>query len=233
MRIGISSCQCNGKTTLVEAIKSNWPKYLSPSKTYRDVIKEKNLSINQESSEEAQRIIRDALVDQALHNNDVTHIVHDRTILDNLVYTLWLAEKGKITDEEFIATSINLTRETLKFYDVIFWLPLNQDIVLEDKEQRDTDETFRLEIDNIFYSVFDSWKESSGLIFSVEDAPPMIALEGDINKKLDTIRFYINDEGDFREEESQVFKDMESLYDEASLMAVVEAHQKEKKSKKK
>lgn len=219
MRIAISSTQCNGKTTLVNAIKQRWPNYELPEKTYRDVIKEKGLSINQEGTKESQELILNALVDQAINNSHKKHTLSDRSVLDNVVYTLWLGDKEKITDTDFIANSINICRETLKMYDIIFWLPLNEDISVKESDsgQRALDEEYRIEIDNIFFGVFESYKAQEGVLFDREDQPAFIPLEGDVSTKLSIIAQYIDDDGDLIENTSSVFSDMEDLYLEQKL----------------
>jgi GTPase SAR1 family protein len=124
MRIAVIGAQGVGKSTLVNAIKAYWPAYLSPEKTYRDLIKEKNLTINESGTMESQQVIRDYLVDIALDNAGKDKTIHDRCVLDNLAYTFWLVEHNKLGDDEkaitdFVTTSIILAKESLKFYDVV------------------------------------------------------------------------------------------------------------------
>lgn len=220
MRIGISSTQCNGKTTLLEAFKAKWPKYKSPDKTYRDLIKEKGLSLNELGDMESQKIIRDSLCDTALNNAAEKHMIHDRSILDNIAYTLWLAEKDKIKDANFVADSINLCRETLKFFDIIIWLPLNPDISVSDSnnENRSTDETFRMEIDAIFDGIFTSYQQGSGLIFPLEDSPCMLKIEGDVSQKIEEIAQYLNADGDLIETEESVIEQLTELAEKFDLL---------------
>lgn len=195
--------------------------YETPKTTYRDLIKEKNLTLNQKGSLESQKIIRDALADQAILNASTKNCIHDRCILDNLVYTLWLAEKEIIKDEEFIAESFNLTRETLKFYDVIFWLPISDKspVNIVESENRDIDFNFRLEIDNIFKGVDQSYKDHSGLIFPLKDSPALIPLEGDeeYQEKTNLISFYLREDGSFNDTDESVFKTLTEIAEEEDL----------------
>lgn len=195
--------------------------YETPSKTYRDLIKEKGLSLNREGTQESQTIIRDALIDQAVDNAQKEFCLHDRCILDNLVYTLWLSEKGKITDNEFIADSFNITRETLKFYDIIFWLPISDKspVNLEESENRDINTEFRFEINNIFNGVFENYKKNTGLIFSFTDAPVMIDVTGDelFSEKTNLISEYLNDEGGLQAS-GHVFQTLSDFVQEDNLI---------------
>lgn len=222
MRIGIVGCQNVGKTTLLNTFKAYWPMYETPDKSYRDMLKDKGLSVNEEGSLEAQLQSRDFMADRALSNAGKYKTIHDRTILDNLVYTLWLEEKGKLGNdtkkaEEFITSSIHLTRECMKFYDIIFWLPRNSNIVLEERDNRSVSVEYQEEIDNIFHGVYESYKQNKGLLFDKESQPAFIVLEGEIDQKIDTIKEYLNSDGELIETTQSVLGDLESVYDEALL----------------
>ena len=64
MKIAFVGTQCNGKTTLIEKFLNNWPMYKRPEKTYRDIISEKKIKLNQKGDEKSQRLILDALIDE-------------------------------------------------------------------------------------------------------------------------------------------------------------------------
>jgi len=222
MRIAVVGAQCVGKTTLVDTFKSYWPMYKSPEKTYRDLVKEKNLTLNENGSMSSQIIIRDALADLAMSNAGKTETIHDRCILDNLVYTFWLAERNKFLEKEgeiddFITQSILITKECLKFYDIILWLPINPNIPIEESENRSSDETFREEINNIFYGVHETYKKNAGVIFDKEDQPAFIVLEGDLEQKISHIKEYIGNDGKLIETTTSVLGDLENIYDELAL----------------
>jgi hypothetical protein len=222
MRIAVVSTQNNGKTTLVDAFKHFWPKYITPEQTYRELIKSQKLDINQTGTLASQKIIRNSLIDQAQQHVDIRYRIDDRCVLDNIAYTLWLADKGRIDDSTFIAESIIMCRETLKLYDIIFWLPLNDNIKMEDgKSDRDMDEKFREEIDSIFQAVYDGYLEQDGILFDKEDQPPMIILTGDLDEKIATLKEYIDDEGDLIVTEQSVLAGLEELYDQAQLLKEV------------
>lgn len=228
MRIILSGCQHNGKTTLAHAIAARWPKYEVIEPSYRKLIVDKNLSINRIGDKESQEIIRNALCDDAINNASKTHYVSYRGIIDNVVHTLYLGEKDLIKDTDFIADSINICRNIVKMYDVIFWLPINEDIQLIDhtNPHRDMDKDFRWEINNIFEGVYDTYKENSGLFFDKEDQPPMIPLLGNtVESKLEEISQYFNDDGDLIEEKTSVLSELSEIYDQAQLLEEVKTGQ--------
>ena len=123
-KIGIIGTQCVGKSTLIEDMMLQWPQLQRPQKTYRDLIKEKNLPINKNGTKESQQAILDFLCDEAMANYGKKKMIFDRTPLDNLVYSLWLYDKGSSDiDEAFIDKTVIQVREAMKFYSIIFYLP--------------------------------------------------------------------------------------------------------------
>ena len=64
MKIAFIGTQCNGKTTLIKEFLQTWPMYKRPEKTYRDIIAEKKIKLNQKGDEKSQRVILDALIDE-------------------------------------------------------------------------------------------------------------------------------------------------------------------------
>jgi len=212
MRIAIVGSQNAGKSLLINKFLEKWPMYNKANPTYRDFI-DKNTPLNQQGTVESQRIIRDALVEQAIKNKDVKHCIHDRCILDNLVYSLWLSDKGKINNSEFILESFNITRETLKLYDIIFFLPISDKnpIVFEKRETRDLDLVYRKEIDSIFSGTLDTYMQQTGLIFPLEDSPAFIPIVGDemLSEKTNQLELYINENGDPVEANQDFMTDLE------------------------
>lgn len=225
MRIAVSSTACNGKSYFIKSFLNRWPRYKTPETTYRDLIEEKGLTLNKEATVDSQRIIRDAITDQAIQNADEEFCIHDRCVLDNLVYTLWLAEKGLIDDDDFIGESFHITRETLKMYDIIFFLPLTplSPVVLEEKETRELDKDYRKEIDALFLSVQHSYKQREGLIFPVENCPAMIEIFGDEKnrEKTEMVSLYLEESGSFKTTDENLVKDITETAQEDALAAAL------------
>jgi thymidylate kinase len=220
MKIALIGTHCNGKSTLVEAIKKNWPMYKSPKKTYRDIIAEKNIKLNREGDQASQEAILDALCQQAHDTDNETHVIHDRVVTDNLAYTMYLADKGIIEDEAFIVETILRHKDAIKKYDIVFWLPLNSGITLDDinNPNRDTDTIYRIEIDNIFSSIYESYQTSQGLLFDLKDQPLLMRLDGDLNSKIEAIADLIGADGNLVETEKSVLTTMEEEFDRLQLM---------------
>jgi thymidylate kinase len=196
MKIAFIGTQCNGKTTLIEQFLETWPMYKKPEKTYRDLISEKKLKLNQKGDEKNQRIILDALIDesQLASGSGEENLIFDRCVLDNIVYSLWLNAKEKVSDN-FIMDCKFLVMETLKSLDIIFYLPLRREIQLEKRKGRDIDPVYREEIDNIFRAIATSYEKGTSPFFPKEDCPVLITLEGPPDLRLEQIKLYIKPSG--------------------------------------
>lgn len=198
MKIAFIGAPNVGKSTLIENFLKQWPMYKRPEKTYRDIVKEKNLPINKEGTKEAQKEILNALVEeaqQAVATGD-KFIVFDRCVIDNIAFTLWhYAKQTEGFSSEFIIDSKTIAAMALKYVDIIFYLPLRKEIPVEQKELRETDETFRQEVNNIFEALVDSYEKNTGSFFPLEDCPAVIRLDGPPDMRLPQLKLYIKEDG--------------------------------------
>lgn len=205
MRIAIIGAHATGKTTLIEEFLKQWPMYKRPEKTYRDFIKEQKLEINKQGTKESQKAILNALVDevQLASTSEDKHIIFDRCTVDNIAYTLWhYAKDTPGFDAEFVIDSKTIAALSLKHLDVIFYLPVRKEIPITEKENRETDETFREEIDNIYDSLVESYVKNTGAFFPLEDCPAVIKLDGPPDMRLPQMKLYVKDNGNgFGEED--------------------------------
>jgi hypothetical protein len=208
MRIAVTGTQCIGKSTFIDDFISRWPMYKKPSKSYRDIITEKNIKLNREGDREGQFAILDALCEQAETNADEKFCIHDRCVIDNLAYTLWLAAKnqGGVQPQDFTASIIQ-AQQSLKYYDVIFFLPISQmsPIPLEERVNRDIDENYREEIDSILKTFNTDYIKKNGKIFPSEECPAVIEIFGNRMQRIDLTSLYIKPNGQaFGEEDGSL-----------------------------
>lgn len=198
MKIAFMGAPNVGKSTLIDSFLKQWPMYKKPEKTYRDLVRDQKLTVNKEGTKESQKAILNALVDeaqQAVATGD-KFIVFDRCVIDNIAFTLWhYAKETPGFDSEFIIDSKTIAAMALKYVDIIFYLPLRKEIPVEQKEFRETDETFRLEIDNIFESLVNSYEKNTGSFFPLEDCPAVIKLDGPPDMRLPQLKLYIKEDG--------------------------------------
>ena len=214
MKIAIIGAHCAGKTTLINNFIEEWPMYKRPEKTYRDFIKEQNLLLNKQGNKESQKIILNALVDelQTAASSDNEFIIFDRCPVDNMAYTLWhYAKETEGFDSDFILDSKTIAALSLKHIDLIFYVPARREIPITPKENRETDEVFREEIDNIFNSLVDSYEKLTGAFFPSEDCPAVIRLEGPPDMWIPQIKLYIKESGKSFDEEDGSLIDVSQL----------------------
>ena len=209
-KIGIIGTQCIGKTTLIQDMKEKWPVFCTPDKTYRDLIKEKKLPTNKKGTKESQEAILNFLVDEAMANYGKKKMVFDRTPIDNLVYSLWLYEKGlSDIDEAFIDKSVTLLRNSIKFYSIIFYLPFceENDVMLTAGPNRDVDPMYRSEIGHLFEGIYKAWQKTGSRFFDTDDCPAFIPLFGSRQERIAMMSMYINEKGEFFGEQDSLVSD--------------------------
>jgi predicted ATPase len=197
MKIAISGTSCIGKTTFINDFLKNWSNYTKPEKTYRNLIKEKNLKHSSKTTEETQVLILDFLAQQATQFSENDNVILDRCVLDALAYSTWLCLNDKLS-EKLLDQQRILVRETLKLYDIIFFLPITKFSTItevEDDGFRDTDPIFREEIDNIFKAFQESYHKGDGRIFPKDDSPAIIEIFGSPEERIKMVEFYLDKDG--------------------------------------
>jgi thymidylate kinase len=202
MKIAFMGTQCNGKSTLIKEFIKRWPMYKEAKSSYRKLIKTGKITNNQEGTAESQKAILNAIIDdtqKAAAEGD-SFLVFDRCVMDNIAYSLWLNEKGKVSDE-FIMDTKRIAFEAIRTFDIIFYLPLREEIKITPKKGRDIDPVYRQEIDNIFRAIVGTYEKSAGIFFPKEDCPAVITLEGPPDLRIEQIPMYIKPSGKFFDEE--------------------------------
>jgi hypothetical protein len=196
MKIAIIGTQNTGKTTYVKDFIKKWPMYKTSDKSYREILKEKNLPHSKNATEETQKVVLDFLIDQVTESSKEDNVILDRSVLDCLAYSTWLCLNGKVS-EKFLDQQRIIIRETLKLYDVIFFVPLTKaaPIDIEDDGFRNTDPIFREEIDNIFKVFQESYHQGDGRVFPKEDTPAVIEIFGSPEERIKLTEFYITEDG--------------------------------------
>ncbi|NBO36294.1 hypothetical protein EBU91_01975 [bacterium] len=196
MKIAVSGAQCTGKSTYVKDFLKNWTNYKTPEKGYRDFIKENNLPHSKNGTEESQKAILNALLDESQQYTRKDNIIFDRCILDNLAYSSWLHLNDKVSEKFLDETRITI-REALKTFDLIFFFPLTKTspIPFDDKETRESDVQYREEIDNIFKAFLKSYHQGDGRVFPKDDSPAIIEIFGNPEERIKMTEFYLDKEG--------------------------------------
>jgi len=235
MRIAFSGAANTGKSTLLKSFLYTWNNYSTPSKTYRDIIKEENLSHSSKSNTTTQTAILDFMLDQVQGVDKETNIVYDRCPLDALAYTIWCHEKGvEGFDSKYVQNQITLVKESMRFLDIIFVCKFNKDINIVDDGLRDTDKEYIKEVDNIFESLFQQYFQNlhADVFFPKDDSPCLIKLPDDPQQRIDSIADYLTPEGNIWGEEHSILspdnlKELEGLVKQQQTAHEAEETEKE------
>lgn len=196
MKISTVGTHSVGKTTYISDFLKKWNMYETFNTSYRDLIESNQIPHSKNATEESQKIILNYLVEQAIESSKKDFIITDRCVLDNLAYTSWLNINGKVSDRFLEETRI-LTKETLKLYDIILFIPLTKvaEVPLENNNLRDMDPVYREEIDNIFKVFQQSYLRGDGRVFPVDDSPAMVEIYGNRQTRIKMTELYIKDDG--------------------------------------
>jgi hypothetical protein len=218
MRIAFSGTANTGKSTLARDFLQVWHMYSTPDSSYRDVIVNNDLGHSKGATQHGQQQILDFMVEQMKGKTPADNVVYDRCPLDNIIYSMWAAEKqqGDI-DDEFIAKCIPIVRESIKDLDIIFWLPFNESIAIKNDNMRETDELYIREINNIFEMVYKQFIYNDKFpLFDPQDRPAMIELTKTArHERLVEIANYISIDGEVISPDEQWIKSLsagEELY---------------------
>jgi predicted ATPase len=232
MRICVSGAGGVGKSTFVEDFLSNWPSYKSSGKTYRNLIKEKKLNINKKGDQESQEVILNCLLDEAMAYTSKDNVIHDRGTIDNLVYSLWLkAKDSDAVSDHFLQRSFQLVKESMNFYDVIFYIPYNdqyseltENVKKDKKTTREANKIYNSEIDNFFKGINSMYYEKNEYLFpfsTEEGVPALIEIFGKKEERIEIAKLYIDPDGEqFDEKDSLIsdFLDPEEIDDLKKIM---------------
>jgi GTPase SAR1 family protein len=150
VKIGITGAQSVGKTTLLNALRSEklFERYAVCDEVTRRV-KSYGLPINEGGNDTTQLLImKEHIYNVFMYDNMIT----DRTALDGFVYSTYLFKHDKISDKT-MRTVTDIFHEVWKHYDHVFYIEPEFEIV--DDGVRSIDSQFRDEIAELFKSTIE------------------------------------------------------------------------------
>lgn len=177
MKIAFTGAQSTGKTTLLDAIKSNQDyryNYEFIDEITRRMVK-KGLKINEAGSNTTQLLIMNEHIKNLLYEN----VIMDRCALDGIVYTHWLYNQGNIEKWVF-EYAYNVFKHYKDRYDYIFYL--KPEFKLVDDGVRSTNIQFRDEIVTLFEK------------YSQEISIPLINLTGTVEERVQEVNKIVNND---------------------------------------
>lgn len=182
MRIAVIGPQNVGKTTFIKDFLESYKNYQTLHVSYRDLIEQENLVINQQTNEKSQAIIMNFLYDLITKNIE-ENIIYDRCVIDNYAYSMAGFLKGNV-DVVFLKINKQKMLEHLDFLDTIFFIPASLLVDLEDDKFRDIDKNFIDLVNRIFIETL--------LEISKIKNIPIHVLSGSRNERLVQISEIIN-----------------------------------------
>jgi hypothetical protein len=128
-------------------------------------------------------------------------VIFDRCPLDNMVYSLWANERViNDLDDDLIRKCIPVVRESLRFIDVIFYIPITAaaPVQIVEDELRETDKVYIKEIDNLFKGIEQQYLQGQkdSPFLPNEECPAIVEIFGNREQRLHMMRQYIDAEGD-------------------------------------
>ena len=207
MRIAFSGTANSGKTTLLKSFLYTWSNFITPEKTYRDMLIEKELDHSSSTTIETQSEVMNFMVDQLLENSKEPNIVYDRCPLDSLAYTLWSNDKEQEGfTREFVTEQITLCKESLRNLDIIFLCKFDEKLGVEDDGFRDADKQYIKEVDNIFDSLYQQYMQNpqADIFYPKDDSPAVILLPNSTQERIDLLAEYITPEGEMYGDEQSI-----------------------------
>lgn len=224
MRISVSSAQNMGKTTFVNDFLKTWPMYKKSEGNYRKLVIEKGLNINKQGDKDSQMAILNSIVDEMMTYKKTDDVIHDRTSLDNLVYSMWLAahELGNV-DDAFIQKTMQIVKVSMSFLDLIVFIPKLEKypIKLEEREMREMDEEYQTEIDNFYKAIQTSYNAGKEWIFpfsEVDGSPAMVEIYGQPNERIEMMKLYLDQDGEaFGKKASDTLITLPSIAEQAEI----------------
>ena len=199
MQIGVVGSTKTGKSTFIEDFINKFPKYGQPAETYRDI---PDLELYDNGTQESQKKIRDFMYNQAetiWRNRDTDRkVIQDRTLLDNLAVTMYLYGKypDRISDE-FLLESIQMTKRSMSFYHLIYFIPISKHDKINVPE--DIDKDFRSGFDTILKTFWYSYKYRDDLandIFPNKNCTAIEEILGSRSQRIALVSEILDEDGE-------------------------------------
>lgn len=170
MKVGITGAQSVGKTTLLNALRSEkfFTSYTICDEVTRRV-RSYGLPINEDGTGITQRLI----MNEHIYNVFMfDKMLTDRTALDGLVYTTYLTKKGKV-EASVLRHVRQIFDRVWPKYDHVFYIEPEFDII--DDGVRSVNMNFRDEIAELFDAFIDKEKLA------------MTRVKGSVRNRVDTV----------------------------------------------
>jgi len=192
MNITFTGPQCSGKTTLLKTMRSSggiFDKFFYINEVTRKIRDECNVPINEEGASDVTQLL---IINEELKNlftcgsmgGWCKGTVHDRCLLDGLVYTEYFFEKGRVSRLSYDQAK-NYWHNFFTKYDIIFY-PNPHEINLVSDGERSIDIEFRDAIIDKYENYYlnqHPWRER------------VVFLKGTVEERMEQIKIKLHEQG--------------------------------------
>lgn len=222
MRIAISGTSNIGKQDLIKKFLETFPNFTTPETTYKHVIEaiyQKNLKEKRDtSSTDIQWNILNYMIDTMQKYDRDDKVLFDGCTLDNIIYSLYILEKSQGStniDASFIDKCVPVIRESMKYIDIVFMLPITK-ADKTDRKFTPEDE----ELNNLYSALHQQYLKGECPFLPKDDQPAIIEVFGNDAQRLQMIKLYVDEQGDIINDKS-----IEDIIDPAMMDLVEQMEQ--------
>jgi AAA domain len=138
MRIAVSGTHCSGKSTLIDAFLSAHPDFSHEPEPYEVLVEEYGQDFAAEPSADDFFRQLEFSVERLRQYQTGARVIFERSPVDFLAYILALEDLGRHDGNQRLSRQArNVVVESMRFLDVIVWLPLNDADGIEMPEDED------------------------------------------------------------------------------------------------
>ncbi|MET0551667.1 MAG: AAA family ATPase [Vicinamibacteria bacterium] len=143
MRIAVSGSHGTGKSTLIAAFLDRFPEYLHAPEAYETLADDISLSESEGPDVEGLGALLDLTVSTLQEHAAQPCVVFERSPVDYLAYAAASRSIAKSERSAFLRASVPVVRETLRHLDLVFLLPVSNQVDARPEE----DQRFRRRVD--------------------------------------------------------------------------------------
>lgn len=203
-RIAISGTIGQGKTEFVDNFCKQWPNFKKGKFNIQRYVDKNNIK----DTPEDQKKMLNALIDKLTDTSKADNLIFDGSVLDILAYIMRLANYNpKDFDDLYMHQIMQIVRQSLHFYDVIYYVPLTKKYDITNTE---VDISIKEELDNLFKAFQVTYVKGLEWLFPFSEpggSPALIELFGTQDERIEMMKLYINPEGTFYGKEDSLISD--------------------------
>lgn len=198
MRIAISGTSNIGKSSLKKQFLDRYKSFETPKTNYKHLINALYLKNQDEeretSSKDIQWNVLNYMIEEFQKYKREDKVLFEGCPLDNAIYTLYLIEKlgpqMSGIDESFLNVTRDLVKESMKYIDIVFYIPITK----QDQTDRKFDDV-DIEINNLYEALHNQYLNNTCPYLPKDDQPAIIEIFGSDEERMKMISLYIDDDG--------------------------------------